>query len=135
MSIVGIEDAVNAAVWARLDGDATLDTLAPGGIHDESPQPPVYPWVQIGETVATKDAVFERDGRNVLQRLHVWSQYAGSKECADIMARIGDLLDEYELAVSGGTVESCEVEQTQILRDPDGITRHGVIDLRVRVAE
>lgn len=136
MSIVGIEDAVTAAVYSRLTGDATLVALlGSGGVYDEAPQPPVYPWVQVGEAIVTKDAVFERDGRNCLLRLHIWSQYAGSKECSAIMAQIGDLLDEYALTITGGTVESCEVEQTQSLRDPDGITRHGIMDLRVRVAE
>lgn len=136
MSIIGIEDAVQAAVYARLTGDATLVTLlGSGGVYDEAPQPIVYPWVQLGESTVTKDAVFNRDGRNALGRIHVWSRYAGSKECADILARMGDLLDDYALVVSGATVESCEVEQTQIIRDPDGITRHGVFDLRIRLAE
>lgn len=136
MSIVGIEDAVTAAVYSRLTGDATLTTLlGSGGVYDEAPQPIVFPWVQLGEATVTKDAVFERDGRNALLRLHVWSRYAGSKECSDIMARMGDLLDEYALTVSGATVESCEVDQTQIMRDTDGITRHGILDLRVRLAE
>lgn len=132
MSLVGIEDAVLAAVYARLDGDATLTAMAP--VWDEVPTPLAYPYVQIGESTAVKDATFEADGRNVVCTIHVWSQYAGSKETSAIMARIGDLLDEYNLSVSGCVVESCEVEQSQVIRDVDGRTRHGVMQLRVRVA-
>lgn len=134
MSLVGIEDAVNAAVVTRLRADATLTALVAGGVHDESPQPPVYPYVQVGESLATKDATFTADGRNVLITMHAWSRYRGSKEASSIMGRIGDLLDEYDLSVTGCVVESCEVEQSQIVRDQDGVTRHGILQLRVRVA-
>lgn len=134
MSIVGIETEIQKAVVARLRGNAPMVAAVAGGFRDEAAQPPVYPWVQVGEATATKDATFTEDCRNVLMRMHVWSRYAGSKQASDIMALMGDLLDEHNLSVSGAVLESCEVEQTQVLRDPDGITRHGVFDLRVRVA-
>jgi len=134
MTLVGIEHAVNTAVYARLNGSATLLAAATGGVHDNPPQPMMYPYAQLGESIATKDATFEADGRNIVCTLHVWSQYAGTKEAATIMGIIGDLLDEYTLSVSGCTVESCEIESSRIMRDPDGITRHGILELRVRVA-
>ena len=70
--------------------------------------------------------------RNVLLTIHAWSQYAGSKEASAIMGRMGDLLDEITLTVSGAVAMLCEVEMSQVLRDPDGVTRHGVMQLRVR---
>jgi hypothetical protein len=133
MSIVGISDAVQAALYTLLSGDPTLAALVVG-VYEEVPEGSAYPYVQLGEFTETKDAVFERDGRMVLATLHVWSQYAGQQECWTIAGRIGDLIDETTPTVSGATVESCEVEQAQVLRDPDGRTRHGVIQLRISLA-
>lgn len=136
MTIVGISDEIHEAVYELLTGDVTLTNLVTGGIHDEVPQNRSYPFVQMGsESFESKRATFSVDGRNVLVRIHVWSQYQGAKEAWNIIARIGTLLDETTPAVDGAVVESCEVELAQVLPDPDGITRHGVMDLRVLIAE
>lgn len=135
MSIIGISDEVFEALWELLDGDATLDSLATGGIWDSVPDSRAYPFVQLGEVFETKDATFSVDGRSVLVWVHVWSQYAGKKEAQSILARIGDLLDETALSVDGASVQNCEVEYTQVTMDPDGRTRHGLAHVRVSLAE
>lgn len=133
MSIVGISDEVQEAICDILGSDAVL-TAAVEGVYESVPEGSAFPYVQIGEFLETKDAVFERDGRNVLGTLHVWSQYEGQAECWQIISLIGDLIDETTPSVDGATVELCEVEQAQVLRDPDGRTRHGVVQIRVRLA-
>lgn len=135
MSIIGIADEVTKSVYTLLSADATLLALATGGVHDDVPEAQAYPYVELGETFETKDSTFTADGRSLLIWIHVWSQYAGKKQAQEILARIGDLLDEVALVVTGAVVQSCEVEYTQVVRDPDGRTRHGIAHLRVSLAE
>lgn len=135
MSIIGISDEVQEAVYERLTGDAALMALVGNRVHEQVPEGSAYPYVQIGETFETKDATFDKDGRSVLMWIHVWSQYRGNAQAWSIIGPIGDLLDEHALAVDGALTDSCEVEMTQVTRDPDGKTRHGLIHLRVRLSE
>lgn len=135
MSIIGISDEVHEAVYERLTADATLMTAVGSRVYQHVPDSTAYPYIHIGETFETKDATFEADGRSVLVWIHVWSDYTGEKEAWTITGLVGDLLDEYALTVDGGSVQSCEVEMAQVTRDPDGLRRHGKLDVRVSVAE
>ncbi len=125
----------SAAVYARLTADATLMTQVTNRVYDDVPDSTAYPYIDMGEAFETDEDAFSQDNYSILLRLHVWSQYQGRKEAVDIMSRVATLLDEYALTVSGATLSRCVVEQKQILRDPDGKTRHGIIDVRVQAGE
>ena len=60
----------------------------------------------------------------------VWSKYKGSKETKQIMDRIHDLLHDYALSVTGFNLINLRFEFGDILIDPDGVTRHGVMRFR-----
>ena len=47
------------------------------------------------------------------------------------MDRIHDLLHDSSLSVSGFNLINSRFEFSDILRDPDGVTRHGVMRFRV----
>lgn len=131
----GIADEILETVYETLSGDTTLVTTLGCQVYDYVPDNRAYPYVDLGEAYSTKDATFSKDARNVLLRLHVWSQYRGSKETWNIIGRIDTLLDEVALTVDGATLEACNVETANVFKDPDGKTRHGVIDVRIQVAE
>jgi hypothetical protein len=46
------------------------------------------------------------------------------------MDKIHDLLHDVSLAVSGVNLINLRFEYSDIMRDPDGITRHGVMRFR-----
>ena len=48
----------------------------------------------------------------------------------NIMDRIHDLLHDSNLSVTGFNLVNLRFEFSDILRDPDGITRHGVMRFR-----
>jgi len=62
--------------------------------------------------------------------LDVWSQYKGSKEVKQIMDKIHDLLHDSSISVSGFNLINLRFEFADIMRDPDGVTRHGVMRFR-----
>lgn len=122
--------ALQQALYAVLSGDSTLTSTLGASVYDEVPQPSSYPYVQIGEDntldYSTKDLV----GSETVVNIHVWSRYPGAKEAKQIIDRIHSLLHDSNLTVTGHNFINMRMEFSDILRDPDGATRHGVMRFR-----
>lgn len=93
---------VSAAVFTALNV-ASLTTLAPGGVHDDVPQPPTFPFVLF--------EVQEREMRGlgtgglpeVTLRVHAFSTAEGPKEAQSIIAKAIELLKDQAVTVTGYT--------------------------------
>ena len=119
------------SIFAALNNDNTLTSTLGAGVHDDVPSNVAYPFVSIGEETVVEYGEKSSDGGAHTINIHVWSQYKGSKECKQIMDRIHDLLHDSSLSVSGFNLINSRFEFSDILRDPDGVTRHGVMRFRV----
>lgn len=116
------------AVYDRLSTDANL-SAAITGVFDFVPEGQAYPYVTLGENTATDDSTFTTVGQEVTTTLHTWSQYKGFSEVKNIHSLILKAMTA-SLTVSGWTCAFLMLDMENTLRDPDGITRHGVIRLR-----
>jgi len=136
MSTNGVLE-LQKAIFSKLDGDATLTALATGGIHDHVSQDGTsFPHVAIGEHSATDDSTMGKAGQVVLNNIHIWSRYRGTKETRQIMERIYDLLHKSSLSVAGFSFAGMMHEfSSNVSLDPDGITRHGVMRFRTNINE
>lgn len=114
--------------------------LAAGGVHDQAPDDAAFPHVEIGESDVLPDdvslGVAGADGegdRGLAETitLHVWSRYRGRKETLAILARIHALLHGRALSVAGRASALAFVRSQRVFRDPDGLTRHGVMAVEV----
>jgi hypothetical protein len=111
--------AIQTAVYGVLNGDATLQTLAAGGVHNDVPDGEVYPHVLISRATETP---WHRFGgrttglgwKNTI-RIHVYSRYQGDKEGLEILERVVSLLNFADLAVSGYSGAVVEYEQGRVL--------------------
>jgi hypothetical protein len=122
--------ALQSTIYSTLSADNTLTSTLGAGVYDEVLEGASYPFVSLGEETAidygTKDLV----GGETTLNIHIWSQYKGAKETKEIMDRIHDLLHDSNLSVSGFNLINLRFEFSDILRDPDGVTRHGVMRFR-----
>ena len=118
------------SVFTALNNDNTITSTLGATVVDDVPHGTSYPFVNVGEArssdYSTKDAV---GGESVIN-IHIWSQYKGSKECKQIMDRVHDLLHDSSLSVSGFNLINLRFDFSDILRDSDGSTRHGVMRFR-----
>lgn len=96
--------AVQTAVYGVLAADATLGTLAPGGVHDYVPDGTVMPYVRLG-TAREEPEDAGLQGRRVTVVIDVWSQYRGLAEAYSITDRIIALLRYVELTLTGWTLD------------------------------
>lgn len=122
--------ALQSTIYSALNNDNTLTSTLGAGVFDEVTEGTTYPFVAIGEDTVTDFGTKTEDGGQFTINIHVWSQYTGSKETKNIMDRIHDLLHDSNLSVTGFNLVNLRFEFSDILRDPDGITRHGVMRFR-----
>ena len=122
--------ALQSAIYTALNNDSTLTTTYGAGVYDDVPEGSGFPYVTMGEDASNAYGTKDLDGSTVSLNIHVWSQYRGSKEVKTIMDRIHTLLHDSSLSVSGFNLVNTRFEFMDILRDPDGITRHGVMRFR-----
>ena len=122
--------ALQTTIYSTLSNDNTLTNTLGAGVFDEVVENASYPYVALGEETAIDYSTKDLDGGEFTINIHVWSQYKGSKQTKEIMDRIHDLLHDSSLSVSGFNLANLRFEFSDILRDPDGITRHGVMRFR-----
>ena len=99
-------------------------------MFDEVPDQSSYPFVALGEETVVEYDTKDLDGASHTINIHVWSQYKGAKQTKQIMDRIHTLLHDSSLSVSGFNLIRMQFEFSDIMRDPDGVTRHGVMRFR-----
>ena len=121
--------ALQSSIYTALNVSAITTTLA-CGVYDEVVEGNSYPFITLGEETAIDYSTNNLVGAETTINVHIWSRYKGSKETKEIMDKIHDLLHDVSLTVSGVNLINLRFEYSDIMRDPDGITRHGVMRFR-----
>lgn len=119
----------NAFVLA-LKADSDVAALVGTRVYDLPPPTPVKPYVTVGDVQVLPDRADCIDGVELSVTLHLWSQTATSIQVKQLGKAVIEALDVAELGVTGHRLVLLELEQAQYLRDPDGITQHGVVVFR-----
>lgn len=128
--------AVQTAVVTALKADAALIALvnttgSNAGIYDFVDADTPFPYVVVGEGNARAMDTKTEHGMDQTLMIHTWSEYRGMKQVKEIMAAVVDALDRAALSVTGHDLIDLRFEFSDILLDPDGLTRHGVQRFRV----
>lgn len=122
--------AMLAALRDRLIADAPLSGIIAGRVYVQAPSDVAYPWVQSGDV---QSMPFEDGGcivgSELFITLHSWSRaQTASAEVLRINAAIRDSLHAKTFPMIGHRLQLIEFTSGRMMRDPDGITWHGVID-------
>ena len=99
-------------------------------MYDEVIEGNTYPFITLGEETTIDYSTKTATGSETTINIHIWSQYKGSKQTKEIMDKVHDLLHDSNLSVTGFNLINLRFEYSDIMRDPDGITRHGVMRFR-----
>ena len=114
-------------IFSKLNTDATIKNTLSATVHDHVPQGTAFPYIVIGEETMTDDeSTKDIDFNNFTLTIHVFSRNRGRKEAKNIMARIYELLHTQSLSVTGATHVNTRFEFSDIIREEDGLTYHGV---------
>jgi hypothetical protein len=121
--------ALQTTIYNALNVSAVTTTLS-CGVYDEVIEGNTYPFITLGEESTIDYSTNTETGSETTVNIHIWSQYKGSKQTKEIMDKVHDLLHDSNLSVTGFNLINLRFEFSDIMRDPDGITRHGVMRFR-----
>jgi hypothetical protein len=117
------------AAFDALTADAALQGLLgqPPRIFDHVPDGTPFPYLVIGDG-ATLDAGTDT-GEGSLHRLllHAWSRARGRAECRALMDTARAVLHEAVLPLPGRALTYIRFEGSDVLREADGRTWHGLL--------
>ena len=124
--------ALLAAIRAHLLADAGVAAAVGPRIYDVAPLGVVFPYIQTGDiqSLPFEDGMCI-NGSELFITIHTWAR--GQTPAADMHranAAVRFALHGQTFAVAGHTLQAMDFQTTRTLRDPDGITRHGVVDFR-----
>ena len=124
--------ALQKTIFDALDGDSTLQSLVTD-VFDFVPENTAFPYVKVGEETAVDNGTKTLQGNDHTLVIHTFSRYRGSKETKEIMSRIYALLHESSLTVSGASLVNLRFEFSDIIKENDGLTTHGLQRFRAMV--
>ena len=120
------------SIFNALDGDSTLQNLVTD-VYDFVPENTVFPYVKVGEETSLDNGTKTLQGNEHTLVIHSFSRYRGSKEVKEIMSRIYALLHESSLSVSGASLVNLRFEFSDVIKENDGFTSHGLQRFRAVV--
>jgi len=120
------------SIFNALDGDSTLQSLVTD-VYDFVPESTDFPYVKVGEETSIDNGTKTLQGNEHTLVIHTFSRYRGSKEVKEIMSRIYALLHESSLSVSGASLVNLRFEFSDVIKENDGFTSHGLQRFRAVV--
>lgn len=108
---------LQAAMYARLTGDATLMALLPGGVKDHVPANTPFPYIAIGEAVETPHRTMGKNGHEDVPTLRIWGSQLGYKNLQAILDRATTVLEGTPLTISGHSSVLLWYEDAQSVPD------------------
>lgn len=124
--------ALQQTVFNALDQSSTLQNLVTD-VYDFVPEGTAFPYVKIGEQTMVDNGTKNKQGTDFTIEVHTFSRYRGSVEIKNIMSVVYDILHESNLSVSGADLINMRFEFSDIIKENDGLTTHGVQRFRVFV--
>ena len=123
-------EAVLTAVYTALNV-AGMTAVCAGGVHNGVPATTVFPYLRIGEAVETREDCMGAPGKDVLVRLHVFSQERSDLQTMRIVSKAVELLHYAAVSVAGHVLMACQYQQTYAA----GTENIGSVETRHHVAE
>ena len=119
------------AAYAALAADAPLAGLiGADAIYDHVPQRAAFPYVVIDQTRINDWSTGTERGSEHLLTLHVWSRYEGKRETYAIADAIRAVFEDTDLPLDDNRLINLTHQYSDLKRDPDGETYHGVLRFR-----
>ncbi|APE43411.1 hypothetical protein BOO69_08270 [Sulfitobacter alexandrii] len=128
---------LQAAIYQILRADSAVSALVGDGVFDRVPKAgDVPPYITFGPSDEIEaDMLCITSAEHSLQ-IDVWSERQGGfKECKEITYAVKKALHEVEIDLPTHALVQIRVVRRLHLREPDGITSHGVVTVEADIEE
>lgn len=126
------------AIHARLIATVAVTALVPpASILDRNERPARRPSIVLGESQLIDEGTsLKRQHHRIYHDLHVWVTEPSTQTCKAISWAIRQAIHAGRLQLAPGFYcADARVSQTRHLRDPDGVSSHGVVTINALVLE
>jgi hypothetical protein len=124
---MNVEKEVKDAIVTRLRSDAAVIALVAGRVFDRVEPTSAFPYVNIGPTDTVSDDAECIVGFELAQQIDCWSRSVGFAQVQLVVDAVRAALHDYDLPLPTNALVFFEHRTTRIVRDPDGITSHGIL--------
>ncbi len=114
---------IQKAIYDALQAEPAI---AGGNVFDRFDDRDPYPRVTIGEEQVVDDSNSCSSGWDVYTDIHVWSCAPGFPEAKTIAAAVAERVLGIT-SIAGFALLSVDVDRSDFVRDPDGLTSHGIV--------
>ncbi|WP_457796649.1 DUF3168 domain-containing protein [Methylocystis sp. S23] len=127
--------ALQSAMRAALINDPAMTALVPASnIYDRHARPEVFPCILMGEMQeVSDDLTLERNYFRLFPVFHVWTREPGLVAVKDIAWQLRKTLVGNPIVTLG--LIDFRYSDSRFMRDPDGVTSHGVVSFEALVGE
>lgn len=121
---------------ARLKGFGPLAAVIGVRVYDNVPARATYPYVSLGESDIVPADSYLIPARDETCQIDVWSKQHGKKiEAALIVDLVRAAFKDWTTDIGDNALVSVTLGLSRVLRDPDGKTAHGVVQITGRIEE
>lgn len=126
---------LQGTIVARLKADSSVTALVGARVYETVPPEEerhartgaAFPYVSMGPADELSDDAECINGFEIALQVDVWSRAVGSPEAKTIADAIRTSLRDYDFPLVSNALVLFQHQQTRFLRDPDGLTTHGII--------
>lgn len=123
--------ALQQAIFAQLTNDGALIELLGGvRVYDDVPVRAEFPYVTFAQGSERDWSTGGDAGSEHALTLHVWSRGTGRKEAQVVMEALRASLHDASLTPTGHRLVNLRHETSDVRRDTDGVTYHGIVRFR-----
>ncbi|MGO1160544.1 DUF3168 domain-containing protein [Brucella sp. C7-11G] len=135
---MNISEELQRFLYDQLRTVPEVVTLAEGRVYDRVPSTKgqvtaQFPYVSFGPVNVVDDSADCVDGETHTIQLDVWSRALGQVECKNIVDGIRKALNRSQPEFAENALVAVNIPICQIVRDPDGLTTHGIIQVEIMV--
>lgn len=128
---------LQALYYTTLNGDGAIKAIA-NGVYDRVPTDPFgtkTAYITLGATDGVEDDADCISGLEINTTIHCWSRAVGAVECKRLVDLVRRKLHRASLSLSDNALVEVWVENTRVFLDTDGLTTHGIVQVRATVEE
>ncbi|MCZ7595261.1 MAG: DUF3168 domain-containing protein [Hyphomicrobium sp.] len=119
------------AIYQALTNDGPLVALLGAArVWDDVPERAAFPYVTFAAGTERDWSTGGEAGAEHAVTLHVFSRAGGRKEAQEIIAALRAVLHEAALTLTGQRLINLRHEASDVRRDADGETYHGIVRFR-----
>lgn len=128
---------LQAAIYEILLADTAVNALVDDRVFDRVPKSgDVPPYITFGPSDEVEDEMVCITSAEHSLQIDVWSEKQGGfKECKEITFAVKKALHEIEIDLPTHALVQIRVARRLHLREPDGITSHGVLTIEADIEE